>query len=206
MPATATHSVTAIDQPATAHATKLNVGGGKGHPRLPGWAIVDLRETADIRVDISRDPLPFADGTIEVIFTSHTLEHIVPQRLGFVLDEFRRVLRPGGVLRIGVPDIALAVRAYATNDRAFFDRSEVTPFDRSAPLGGLLMSWFYSTSAVGQGHVHCFDEAYMRWWLEKHRFGAITRSEFRRSAVEELRSEDFDRHPSDTLFMEARAA
>lgn len=185
---------------------KINVGGGKGHPRLPGWSIVDLREGADVRMDITRDRLPFADRSVETIFTSHTLEHIPPQSLGFVLSEFARVLRPEGLLRIGVPDIELATRAYVNNDRGFFERSEVTPMDRGAPLGGLLMSWFYSTSAVGSGHVHCFDEAYLRHWLAKHGFTGIVRSAFRQSQDEELRSEAFDRHPNDTLFMEARRA
>ncbi len=203
----------ALESPSEARSTttpsaftKLNVGGGKGHPRLPGWAIVDLRETADVRVDISREALPFADGSIDVVFTSHTLEHILPQRLGFVLDEFRRVLKPGGLLRIGVPDIALAVRAYAAGDRGFFERAEVTPFDAAAPIGGLLMSWFYSTSAVGNGHVHCFDEAYLLSWLESHGFNHVRRSAFRSSSLDELRSEHFDRHPNDTLFMEATRA
>lgn len=182
---------------------KLNVGGGKGHPKLPGWLIVDLRDSADVRIDLTKDRLPFDDGTVDVVFTSHTLEHIPPQSLGFVLGEFARVLKPGGVLRIGVPDIALATRAYVNNDRTFFERSEVTPFDREAPIGGLLMSWFYSTSQVGHGHVHCFDEAYLKHWLTRFGFDEITRSSFRASRDEELRGEHFDRHPGDTLFMEA---
>jgi SAM-dependent methyltransferase len=182
---------------------KLNIGGGKGHARVAGWTVVDLREGADVRLDLTTTALPFAQGSVEIIFTSHTLEHIPPASLGFVLDEFARVLAPGGTLRIGVPDIALATRAYVENDRAFFEKSEVTPFDRDAPIGGLLMSWFYSTSKVGHGHVHCFDEAYMRCWLERHGFARVRRCSYRGSAVEELRSTDFDRHPTDTLFIEA---
>ncbi len=182
---------------------KLNIGGGKGHPRLDGWSIVDLREGADVRLDITSEPLPFADGSVDVIFTSHTLEHIPPQSLMFVLEEFARVLRPGGLLRIGVPDIRLATKAYINNDRTFFERSEVTPFDPDAPIGGLLMSWFYSTSKVGNGHVHCFDEQYLCYWLAKAGFEGMRRCSFRSSSLDELRSPDFDRHPNDTLFIEA---
>lgn len=185
---------------------KLNIGGGKGHPRLPGWTIVDLRDTADLRLDITRQPLPFGADSVDVIFTSHTLEHIPPQKLGFVLAEFARVLKPasrGGVLRIAVPDIALACRAYLDRDLAFFQRAEVTPFDRAAPIGGQLMSWFYSTSAVGNGHVHCFDEEYLAHWLNRHGFTRTRRCAFRQSSLEELRSDAFDRHPNESLFMEA---
>ena len=104
---------------------KLNVGGGKGHPSFPGWGIVDLRDRqADVALDISRERLPFTDGSVSVIFTSHTLEHIYPQCLGFVLGEFRRVLKPGsGLLRVLVPDIRKAIRAYVEKDYGFFARS-----------------------------------------------------------------------------------
>lgn len=185
---------------------KLNIGGGKGHPRLDGWTIVDLRECADLVHDIAKDPLPFDDNSVDVIFTSHTLEHIVPQRLGFVLSECARVLKPadqGGLLRILVPDIAKAVRAYQNNDTSFFEASELTPFDRQAPLGGRLMSWFYSTSAMGNGHVHCFDEEYLAYWLRRHGFGRVQRTGFGQSSLAELRSDAFDRHPNDSLCMEA---
>lgn len=185
---------------------KLNIGGGKGHPRLEGWTIIDLRESADLRVDIAQDRLPFDDNSVDVIFTSHTLEHILPQRLGHVLDEFLRVLKPasrGGLLRILVPDIARAVRAYQSNDRGFFEASELTPFDREAPLGGRLMSWFYSTSAMGNGHVHCFDEEYLAYWLRRHGFDRVRRTAFGQSSLPELRSDAFDRHPNDSLCMEA---
>lgn len=185
---------------------KLNIGGGKGHPRLAGWTIVDLRDGADLVHDIATDPLPFEDNSVDVIFTSHTLEHILPQRLGFVLDEFCRVLKPaaqGGLLRILVPDIAKAVAAYQSNDASFFEASELTPFDRQAPLGGRLMSWFYSTSAYGNGHVHCFDEAYLAYWLRAHGFSRVERTPFGQSSLPELRTEAFDRHPNDSLCMEA---
>ncbi len=189
----------------TQQSIKLNIGGGKGHPRLDGWTIVDLRDTADLKLDITAQPLPYANGSVDVIFTSHTFEHIPPQKLGFVLDECSRVLRPQtGLFRIGVPDIALATKAYVNDDRSFFARSEVTPFDANAPIGGLLMSWFYSTSAIGSGHAHCFDEHYLAYWLAKHGFERIERSAFGQSSLLELRSDAFDRHPNDTLFIEAR--
>ena len=191
---------------------KLNVGGGKGHPKLSGWTIVDMRDSADLVLDISSQRLPFDDASVDVVFTSHTLEHILPQKLGFVLDEFRRVLKPGrrtetgftgGILRVAVPDISLAIRAYSAGDRSFYEKSEVTVRDREAPIGGLLAAWFYSISAVGNGHVHCFDEAYMAYWLNKHGFNRVVRSAFRASLLPELRTDAFDRHPHDSLYVDA---
>jgi predicted SAM-dependent methyltransferase len=187
---------------------KLNVGGGKGHPAVPGWSIVDLRErSADVVLDISREALPYGDESVAAIFCSHTREHIHRDRLSFVLSEFRRVLRPrSGLLRIAVPDIALAIRAYTERDEVFFRMSEVSQPEPNAPLGGLLASWFYSTrgdTRHGQGHVHCFDFEYLESWLRKAGFGQVWRSAYRQSALPELRDDAFDRHPSDSLFVEA---
>jgi len=187
---------------------KLNIGGGKGHPPVEGWTIVDLRErTADLVHDIATDPLPYEDNSVGTIFCSHTLEHIARDRLGFVLTEFHRVLRPGdGLLRVLVPDIELAVRAYLERDYAFFAASEVSPADPDAPLGGLLASWFYSAranEAHGAGHVHCFDYEYMAGWLRDAGFSKVWRSSFHGSAAPELRAPEFDRHPGDSLCVEA---
>lgn len=190
---------------------KLNVGGGKGHPRVPGWTIVDLREAADVRMDITRERLPFDDGSVAIIFTSHTLEHIYPQQLDFVLGEFHRVLRPSdGLLRISVPDIALAIKAYVERREQFFYDGEVGLDERNVPIAGLLASWLYSTRLFkdpeelgGHGHVHCFDADYLTYRLRRVGFGKVWRSAYQGSVVAELRTNPFDRHPHDSLFVEA---
>lgn len=191
---------------------KLNVGGGKGHPKLDDWTIVDLRESsADLLLDITKEKLPYEDNSVDIIFTSHTLEHIYPQKIDFVLDEFYRVLKPDvGLLRIAVPDINVAIQAYLDEDYGFFRASHVGQFDSQAPIGGLLASWFYSTRIFmdpelrnGDGHVHCFDYEYLRYWLKKSGFRHIWPSKYQQSVLPELRSDAFDRHPNDSLFVEA---
>ena len=81
---------------------KLNVASGF-KPRQ-GYINID----ADPRVhpDIVRDiekGLPFSDNTVEEILTEHTLEHINPDNIHFVMFEFWRVLQNGGRLNVVVP-------------------------------------------------------------------------------------------------------
>ena len=191
---------------------KLNIGGGKGHPKVNGWTIVDLREkAADVVMDISKEPLPYNSNTVDIIFSSHTLEHIYPQRLLFVLSEVHRVLKSEtGVVRILVPDIESAIKAYISDNYSFFQQSSIGQFDSEAPIGGLLASWFYSTRIFetgalkhGDGHVHCFDYDYIAYWLQKAGFSKVWRSSWQQSILPELRSPEFDRHPNDSLFIEA---
>jgi predicted SAM-dependent methyltransferase len=66
-----------------------------------------------------RDGLPFATGTVDIIFTSHFLEHLdYREGLAFLRD-CRRVLKPKGVMRIVVPDAGLLMDNYS--DKAYFE-------------------------------------------------------------------------------------
>lgn len=190
---------------------KLNIGGGKNHPKHRGWKIVDLRPSADIICDISQENIPLPSYSVEKIICSHTLEHIYREQLLFVLKEFYRLLTIDGIVRITVPDIRLAINAYLASNRDFFLQSEVSQTEPDAPIGELLASWFYSTRRFkdpalkyGDGHVHCFDIESMYFWLHKAGFTRIHVSTYQQSLDEELQQDGFDLHPHDSLYIEAR--
>lgn len=65
----------------------------------------DIRHGSGLR-------LPMADGTVEVVYSSHTLEHLDRVDARAFLAEALRVLRPGGVLRIAVPDLHYYAKQY----------------------------------------------------------------------------------------------
>jgi predicted SAM-dependent methyltransferase len=45
------------------------------------------------------------DGTFDAVYTSHTLEHLYPHDVRRCVHNFQRVLKPGGVLMVVVPDL-----------------------------------------------------------------------------------------------------
>lgn len=47
---------------------------------------------------------PYQAGQVEAIYSSHMLEHLYYDQALFVLRECRRVIQPGGVLRLALPD------------------------------------------------------------------------------------------------------
>jgi len=88
----------------------LDIGSG-GHPVKTdeGKVVtVDIREEAhaDYRCDFRR--LPFASGEFDIVYSSHTLEHVGRNEYSDVLDEWLRVLAPNGEFRIVQPNIAWA--------------------------------------------------------------------------------------------------
>jgi predicted SAM-dependent methyltransferase len=95
---------------------QLHLGCGWNH--LEGWINVDLVGCgADVVWDIRRR-LPFPEGSVEAVFLEHVLEHMPYSQCLAVLENARRVLATGGVLRVGVPDAGMAARIYAeTTDR-----------------------------------------------------------------------------------------
>ena len=70
----------------------------------PGWVNVDLAgDAVDLEWNIATG-LPFRDSSVDAVFHEHFLEHLGLAD-GYALTlESHRVLRPAGVLRIGVPD------------------------------------------------------------------------------------------------------
>ncbi|MGH9890452.1 MAG: class I SAM-dependent methyltransferase [bacterium] len=61
--------------------------------------------------DLSRG-IPFEDSSVDVVYHSHFLEHLDRAHVNGFLLEARRVLRPGGVHRIVVPDFEALARSY----------------------------------------------------------------------------------------------
>jgi predicted SAM-dependent methyltransferase len=60
---------------------------------------------------------PIPDNFADLVYASHCLEHISHLKVNEVLAEWRRVLKPGGVLRLGVPDFDLLLAIYEANGR-----------------------------------------------------------------------------------------
>ena len=59
---------------------------------------------------------PWKDNSVDVIYTSHTLEHFDREEGLFVLNESKRVLKKGGIIRILVPDLKEIVASYINKE------------------------------------------------------------------------------------------
>ena len=93
------------------HQQRLNIGCGRQYHH--DWINLDL-ETDDpnvLRHNVIHG-LPFAENHFDVIYHSHILEHLKPENGANLMDECYRVLRPGGVLRIVVPDLERIASLY----------------------------------------------------------------------------------------------
>lgn len=62
--------------------------------------------------------LPLDSGSVDVVYSSHMLEHLSRAEAKVALAEFNRVLEPGGVLRLVVPDIRRMIDTYLASGDA----------------------------------------------------------------------------------------
>ena len=110
-------------QVAALSSIRLNFGGGADkHPRtnFDGYVAVEGQNAAGtmgascsdafpwcgahcVCYDEAR-PIPLANDTVAHILSEHCFEHIPEAKLPGILDEFHRVLKPGGWARVAVPD------------------------------------------------------------------------------------------------------
>jgi predicted SAM-dependent methyltransferase len=91
---------------------KINLGCGTDI--LEGYINYDLQNPqADILGDATS--LPFQDNSMDEIFSSHLLEHFDYFEAHRALIEWRRVLRPEGLLILELPNLLELCRSFVSN-------------------------------------------------------------------------------------------
>jgi SAM-dependent methyltransferase len=112
--------VTALGRPIAARKAQrfqarqpllLNIGSGF-NPK-PNWTNIDLLGApVDVPWDLSRG-IPFGDASVDGVYHEHLMEHLTLRQGLELCRECYRVLRPGGVLRVAVPDAGALLGSYA---------------------------------------------------------------------------------------------
>jgi predicted SAM-dependent methyltransferase len=181
--------------PIAAHGVR-RLNWGCGPHGAPGWINSDRGPgpLIDLVCDI-RDGLPVPDDTFDYAVSIHALEQVPFPDAVPVLEELRRVLRPGGVLRLSVPDLDRAIDAYRRGDRAYFH----VPDADAVSVGGKLcvqMTW-YGTSRL----LLTYD--FLAELLAKAHFAQIRPCGFRRTESQFPGIVDLDDREPESLFVEA---
>jgi SAM-dependent methyltransferase len=168
--------------------------------RVPGLpaALRRVGRLSDERWDAYRDgtfralsyldlaqPLPYPDGAFEAAFGSHVLEHLTPGEAESLLRELHRILRPGGIVRIAVPDLDRVIAEY--------DPAQPDEF-----LFGMWQGRERSTSR--HRHWWLYNERSLRDLLTRTAFTDVSRCAFREGRCPDV--ERIDSRP-ESLFMEA---
>ena len=178
----------AVEQYLQSHTvTKLQIGSGFNH--IPGWLQTDIAPRSDdvAYLDAAK-PFPIADGTFDYVFSEHMIEHISWREGLQMLRECRRVLKPGGVLRIATPDLAVLVGLYQGDRGALADRYIKWITDRFLPDIGVYKAPFVINNAFRNwGHKFLYDGEVLEMAMGEVGFVDIVRCAPGESAHADLR-------------------
>lgn len=154
--------------------TKCKVVLGGHWCDLPDWQILNEADQ-----DITK-PLKFADNSVDCLFLEHVLEHIkFKESLGFFKEAFR-VLNPGGVLRIVVPDLEKNLafnysrpedREYATTWTSLAKEEFKVPEEYMDEFRVFLAN--YMVQEANFGHKFVWTKSLLKKALKKAGFEAV---------------------------------
>ncbi len=132
----------------------LNIGCGPNvHPRFVN---IDYcwHPGVDLVWDVVKG-IPFGDQSYEGAFTEHCLEHITLDQCRFVLHEVRRVLKPGAIVRIVVPDAGKYLEIYQRRKGGIVDPF---PYEEQRLAAGQATPMMIVNDIFrGHGHLYAYD-------------------------------------------------
>lgn len=129
--------------------------------------------------------LPFPDGSVDYIYSSHSLEHLYRDDAIKVLGEAFRVLKDSGRIRICLPDLEYAISLYQNGNKR------------------LALGFFFTTSRTEyfSCHKYMYDFDLIRSILEELGFSDVKRFLYKQGIVPD--ADKLDNRPDETLFVEA---
>lgn len=164
------------------------------------------------RWDINRG-LPFTDASVEVVYSSHMLEHIPRSQVETFLEDVYRILKPGGILRLALPDLELMAREFLSQvELARAGQRDVIPADQfmeSTLLGlkarpNLLQPMnIYRELLVRTGHLWMWDAPSLSMILQKIEFKEVNEGGYRESHIPEVDLLDLEGRRFESFYLEA---
>ncbi len=145
--------------------------------------------------------LPMKDSSVEVIYSSHTLEHMALAETRRALSEFRRVLVSGGYLRIVLPDLRFLALEYIENTDAdaFMTRSRLGLTKR-----GGFVNRFRALFAGSKQHAWMYDSTSFIHLLEKEGFTEVRELTPGQSTIPDPGELDLRERENESFIVEAR--
>jgi SAM-dependent methyltransferase len=175
--------------------------------------------------------IPFADNSADAVYHSHLMEHIDRDHVGGFQKEIFRVLKPGGIQRVCVPDLERLVKDYVaslahddvTHDASLrHDERVAAMFEQSvrrAPAGARGRSAFRQAlerrllgdaRARGETHQWMWDRVNIRAVLQDAGFEDIRVCAWNEGAIEGWeqmgleRASDGSEYKAESLYIECR--
>jgi SAM-dependent methyltransferase len=217
----------------------INVGAGKWY--APNWKVIDYsagwyrynRSFIDYPLDLMQmSRFPFDDDSVDLFYSEHVFEHF-PNAVGaYSFREMYRALKPGGGVRLVVPDADLLYDTFRARDERFFQpwmgkynatmpeafvilvgypeqplddagiERDFATLDKTAFFDRYTANLRYDYARAGE-HINWFNFEKMQQMLNAAGFDTVIRSSSQASRFPEIRGPRFDTRPHYSLHIDA---
>ena len=169
-----------------------------------GWNNIDIAPLQDYaanygylftQCDVRMIDKILTDNSVDLIYTSHFLEHLTYGEGEVFLKECFKAMKPGAIMRIAVPDVKKLARHYLDGELDYFDEVNDTSAGSKAQAAKF---W----ALIAGGHFAFYDDEALIQMLQGVGFGT-KRMAFRESASHKMLSETLDMFPEQSLYVEA---
>jgi predicted SAM-dependent methyltransferase len=158
----------------------------------------------------SRQPYPFEDASFEWAHAEHFLEHLDLEQATGWLAQVRRLLKPGGHLRVSTPDLRRYMEGYLDPGNGFFaEHRERISGMRAFRDGGVpeRPGWMVNQIFYMWGHHWIFDFEEIRYAAEQAGFDpeGVSRASFNEGRVAEVAAMDIAGRNDESIYVELTA-
>ncbi|MBN8704487.1 MAG: methyltransferase domain-containing protein [Bacteroidetes bacterium] len=141
--------------------------------------------------------IPLKENSFIGIFTEHCLEHLPFTKIPYIFSEFYRILKPGGRIRIVVPDGQLYMEIY--NNRLNGGEQKF-PYEDN--FNNKTPAMYVNEVFRDHGHLFCYDFQTMKLLLESAGFHTVIKSSFNNS-MDKMLHYDSESRKGESLYLEA---
>ena len=146
--------------------------------------------------------LPVDSGSVEVLYSSHMLEHLDHEEVGIFLEEAKRLLRPGGIIRLALPDIRKHVEDYLlTNDADQFIAATLLAYPRDRTV----LQKIRHLVVGARHHRWMYDGPSLARLVVAHGFVSPVVLESGHTGIENAGHLNLSERASESVYLEARS-
>jgi len=183
------------------HVRKINLCCGA--QKIPGYIGIDFGGQVDLRLDLTRNNLPFQDDALEAVTCISAINYFTRSRAQELVMEVYRVMKPGGITRFGVQDLESIARKYVEKDIDFFFQKLPDGRERfeGQTIGDKFAAWFYGYTIRGVPCRYFYDYESLAYLFTNAGYSTVEKKSYRVSRLEYI--DLIDNRPDQMFFLEA---
>lgn len=129
--------------------------------------------------------IPFEGNSVDYVYSSHFFEHVFKETAIFLMKEVYRTLKPGGLFRLVIPDLQVAIDEYLRGNKD----------------EGLSYFFVESSNDIYSRHYYMYDYEMIEKLFKEIGFVNVEKKEFQTGAMPDIQI--LDNRPEASLYVEA---